>query len=81
MKSIKEKLAATPPPANQAELEADLAKLQGMASTIRKDVSSAVELMKQKMVGAGLEPDDKKLSKEERASGFMDDTKRPVFWL
>ncbi len=81
MKSIKEKLAATPPPANQAELEADLAKLQGMASTIRKDVSSAVELMKQKMVGAGLELDDKKLSKEERASGFMDDKKRPVFWL
>ncbi len=73
--------ALTPPPANQAELEADLAKLQGMATTIRKDVSSAVELMKQKMVGAGLELDDKKLSKEERASGFMDDKKRPVFWL
>lgn len=81
MKSISEKLAATPPPANKDELEADLAKLKDMSATIRKDVSTAVELMKQKMTGAGLELDDKKASKEERASEFMADTKRPVFWL
>ena len=58
-KSIDEKLAVTPPPANKAELEADLAKLDGISNAILKDVATSVELMNQKMLGrrpAGRQP-------------------------
>ncbi|MFZ5439389.1 MAG: hypothetical protein ACOZQL_05235 [Myxococcota bacterium] len=79
-KSITEKLAATPAPANKAELEADLAKLNDMSKAILKDVANAVELMKEKMVAAGLEPDDRHLSKEERATEAMRRPDRPVIW-
>lgn len=80
MKSLKEKLAATPAPANKDELEADLAKLTSMSKAILKDVSEAVALMKEKMVAAGLEPDDRHASKEERATEFMRRPDRPVIW-
>jgi|APLak6261675434_1056106.scaffolds.fasta_scaffold00789_2 hypothetical protein len=78
--SIEQKLAATPPPANKAELEADLAKLKDISKTILKDVATAVDLMKQKMVAAGLKSDDRHLSKEERAAEFMTRPDRPVIW-
>jgi hypothetical protein len=80
-KVIQEKLAASPPPANGAELEADLARLKEMSALILKDVAQAVAMMKEKMVAAGLEPDDRHASKEERASEFMRRPDRPIFWL
>ncbi len=80
MKSITEKLAATPPPANKAELEADLAKLKDISKAILKDVSQAVELMKEKMVAAGLQPDNRHLSKEERATEALRRPDRPIVW-
>lgn len=73
-------LAATPAPANKAELEADLAKLKSISDAILKDVATSVELMKQKMDAAGLKADDRHLSKEERASEFMTRPDRPVLW-
>ncbi|MEW5737876.1 MAG: hypothetical protein AB1938_03060 [Myxococcota bacterium] len=76
---IDKKLAANP--ANKAELEADKAKLEGMKKAILKDVEGAVLLMKEKMVAAGLEPDNRKLAKEERAAEFMADQNRAVNWL
>lgn len=79
-KSITEKLNATPAPANKAELEADLKALDGMSKAILKDVAQAVELMKEKMVAAGLEPDNRFLSKEERATEAMRRPDRPVIW-
>lgn len=78
-KEIEKRLATNP--ANADELKADLEKLDGMKKAILKDVEGAVLLMKEKMVAAGLEPDDRKLSKEERASEFMNDSKRSVNWL
>ncbi|HEY0880043.1 MAG TPA: hypothetical protein VGD87_00870, partial [Archangium sp.] len=80
IKSINEKLAATPAPANKAELEADLAKLKDISKAILTDVKHAVELMKQKMEGAGLKSDDRHVSKEERAAEFMKRPDRPVIW-
>ncbi len=80
MKSITEKLAATPAPANAAELEADLARLKEMSAKILGDVSQVVALMKEKMLAAGLEPDDRHASKEERATEFMRRPDRPVIW-
>lgn len=79
-KTIQEKLAATPAPANKAELEADLAKLKEISKAILKDVTSAVDLMKQKMQAAGLKSDDRPLSKEGRAAEFMTRPDRPVIW-
>ncbi len=81
LEKLAEQLAATPPPANKAELEADQQRLTEMCDAIRKDVATAVEQMKGKLVGAGLQLDDKKASKEERASEFMASPKKPVFWL
>lgn len=79
-KSIREKLAATPAPANKPELEADLAKLNEFSKAILKDVEAAVNLMKQRMEAAGLKSDDRHLSKEERAAEFMERPDRPVIW-
>jgi hypothetical protein len=79
-KSIETKLAATPAPANKAELEADLAKLKDISKAILKDVATAVELMKQKMEGAGLKADNRHLAKEERAAEFMKRPDRPIIW-
>ncbi len=79
-KSIETKLAATPAPANKAELEADLAKLKEFSKAILKDVKTAVDLMKAKMEGAGLKADNRHLAKEERASEFMKRPDRPVIW-
>ncbi len=79
-KTITEKLAATPPPANKAELEGDLAKLNDISKTILKDVATAVDMMKLKMQSAGLKSDDRHLSKEERAAEFMQRPDRPVIW-
>lgn len=79
-KSITEKLAATPAPANKPELEADLKSLNDMSKAILKDVSQAVELMKEKMVAAGLESDPRFMSKEERASEAIRRPDRPVIW-
>jgi hypothetical protein len=79
-KSIREKLAATPAPANKAELEADLKSLTEMSAAILKDVKSAVDLMKAKMVAAGLQSDDRHASKEERAAEFMKRPDRPIVW-
>lgn len=76
---IEKRLAANP--ANADELKADLAKLGEMKGAILKDVENAVALMKDKMVAAGLESDDRHMSKEERASEFMNDSKRSVNWL
>lgn len=78
-KEIEKRLAASP--ANADELKADLAKLDGIRKAILKDVAEAVLLMKEKMIAAGLEPDDRRLSKEERASEFMNDARRAVNWL
>lgn len=79
-KAIREKLAATPPPANKAELEADLASLNKMSAAILKDVATSVDLMNQKMKAAGLEPDNRHKSKEERAAEFMERPDRPIMW-
>lgn len=81
LKKLEQQLAVTPPPANAAELEADQKRLTEMADLIRKDVATAVEQMKNKMTSAGLQVDDKKASKEERASEFMASPKKPVFWV
>ncbi len=78
---VKKRLAATPAPANKAELEADLAALEGMRATIRKDVETTVALLKERLVSAGLEVDPAKKSKDERAAGFMKDGKRSVQWF
>ncbi|MFO0597890.1 MAG: hypothetical protein U0228_21490 [Myxococcaceae bacterium] len=80
MKAIDQKLAATPPPANKAELEADKAKLKDICNLILKDVSTSVELMKSKMTQAGLVDDGRHVSKEERASEFMKQPDRPIIW-
>lgn len=80
IKSIDEKLAATPAPANKAELEADRAKLKDISKQILKDVTAAVELMKAKMESAGLKSDDRHASKEERAAEFMTRPDRPIVW-
>lgn len=80
LKSIETKLAATPPPANKAELEADRAKLKDFSKAILKDVATAVDLMKAKMEGAGLKADNRHLAKEERAAEFMKRPDRPVIW-
>ncbi len=79
-KSINEKLAATPPPANKTELEADLATLNGFSKAILKDVATSVDLMNQKMQAAGLQSDNRHKSKEERATEFMERPDRPVIW-
>jgi hypothetical protein len=79
-KAIREKLAATPAPANKAELEADLKALNGMSAVILKDVKTAVDLMNTKMVAAGLQADNRHLSKEERAAEFMKRPDRPIVW-
>lgn len=76
---IQKRLAANP--ADKAALEADLAKLNEMKAAILKDVAGAVALMKEKMIAAGLEPDDRKLAKEERAAEFMASKDRSVNWL
>jgi hypothetical protein len=68
-------------PANKAELEADLRKLEAIKKAILKDVETAVALMKEKMVAAGLEPDDRHLAKEERAAEFIAAKDRAVNWL
>lgn len=80
MKSITDKLAATPPPANAAELQADLTRLKEMSAKILGDVSQVVELMKEKMLAGGLELDPRLASKEERAAEFMRRPDRPVIW-
>jgi hypothetical protein len=80
MTSIREKLAATPPPANKAELEGDLAKLKDISKTILKDVKTAVDLMKARMEAAGLQSDGRHVSKEGRAAEFMQRPDRPVIW-
>ncbi len=79
-KAIREKLAATPAPANKPELEADLARLNSMSAAIVKDVATSVDLMNQKMKAAGLEPDNRHKSKEERAAEFMERPDRPLIW-
>lgn len=80
LKTIETKLSATPAPANKTELEADRAKLKEFSAMILKDVASAVDLMKAKMEGAGLKPDNRHLAKEERAAEFMKRPDRPVIW-
>lgn len=79
-KNIEEKLAATPAPANKPELEADLATLKGFSQAILKDVATSVELMNQKLQAAGLQSDNRHVSKEERAAEFMQRPDRPVLW-
>jgi hypothetical protein len=79
-KNIEEKLAATPPPANKDELVADLATLKGFSTAILKDVSTSVELMNQKLQAAGLQSDNRHVSKEERAAEFMQRPDRAVIW-
>jgi hypothetical protein len=79
-KSIEEKLAVTPAPANKAELETDLATLHAFSTAILKDVSTSVELMNAKMQAAGLVSDNRHLSKEERAAEFMERPDRAVIW-
>lgn len=69
-------------PANAAELQADKEKLNGIREQFRQDVATAVELMKSRLVGAGMELDDKKLSKDDRAKQMMAESKnRPTYWL
>jgi hypothetical protein len=80
MKAINEKLAATPAPANKAELEADKAKLDAINKAILKDVATSVDLMRQKMEAAGLKSDGRHVSKEERAAEFMQSPDKPVIW-
>jgi hypothetical protein len=80
-KEIEKRLAAATDPAAKAELEADQAKLGEMKKVILKDVENAVTLMKEKMVAAGLESDDRHLSKEDRAAEFMGNKDRSVNWL
>jgi uncharacterized protein YwgA len=80
MKSINEKLAASPAPADKAQLEADLKRLKEMSAKILADVEQVVQLMKERMIAAGLEPDDRHASKEERAAEFMRRPDRPVIW-
>jgi hypothetical protein len=45
-----------------------------------KDVATSVELMNQKLQAAGLQSDNRHVSKEERAAEFMQRPDRPVIW-
>jgi hypothetical protein len=76
---IDKRLAAHP--ANQAELEADRAALEGMRASFRKDVQTTVELMKERLLGVGLEEEPSKMSKDQRAAALAAAPDRPVFWL
>jgi hypothetical protein len=78
---IDKRLAATPPPANVDELKTDRAAIEAAREVFRKDVSQTVEVLKQRLQGAGLTEEPTKLSKEERASELGKNPNRPVFWL
>ncbi|MCK6544763.1 hypothetical protein L6R52_02765 [Myxococcota bacterium] len=77
---ITKRLAANP--ANKAELEADLAAIEGYREVFRQDVAKTVEVMKQRLLDAGMKLDPDKKSKEERASQFLANrAERPFYWL
>jgi len=77
---IDKRLGATPAPANVDELKADRQAIEDMRATFRKDVQTTVETIKERLVGAGLEEEPTKLSKEERATELAANPDRPVFW-
>lgn len=69
-------------PANKAELEADLTAIEGYREVFRQDVAKTVEVMKQRLLDAGMKLDPDKKSKEERASQFLANrAERPFYWL
>lgn len=88
VEKVQKELANTvtvPTPERKAELEKDLGRLQEMRATFRADVAQTVELLKARLVGAGLELDPTKASKDERAKGFMKQQEsvsaRSLYWL
>ena len=79
---IDKRLAVTTPaPTNVEEMKADRAAVEAMREVFRRDVSQTVEVLKQRLQGAGLVEEPTKLSKEERASELGRNPNRPVFWL
>ncbi|MGQ0506984.1 MAG: hypothetical protein ACT4TC_16865 [Myxococcaceae bacterium] len=80
MDAIDDRLATNP--ANQAELLADKAKLESYREIFRQDVAKTVELLKDRLVKAGLTLDPSALSKDDRAAQMMERTgSRPTYWL
>ncbi len=81
IEEIDKRLAATPAPANLDELKADRVAIEATREVFRKDVSQTVEVLKDRLMKAGLTEEPTKLSKEERASELGKSPNRPVFWL
>ena len=81
IEEIDKRLAATPAPANVDELKADRVAVEAAREVFRKDVSQTVEVLKERLMKAGLTEEPTKLSKEERASELGKSPNRPVFWL
>ncbi len=81
IEEIDKRMAAIPVPGNLDELKADKTAIEATREVFRKDVSQTVELLKQRLLTAGLEEEPSKLSKEERASELGKSPNRPVFWL
>jgi len=73
------KLAADP--ANAAAYKADIASLEGMRTTFRKDVAATVEVTRDQLLNAGLKEDPSKMAKEDHAAEIAKGKDRPVFWL
>ncbi|MFT3713579.1 MAG: hypothetical protein QM817_38470 [Archangium sp.] len=77
--TIATRTAAAPTPAARAELVADAAKLNDIVRTYLADVATAVSVMREAMLAAGLALDDRHLSKEDRAWEAMA-AARPIYW-
>jgi hypothetical protein len=76
--NIRKQIALNPP--NLPELQIDLERLEAIRAIIRADVQTTVDILKERLVKAGLEVDPAKLSKDERAAAFSAQPDRPVFW-
>ncbi len=81
IEEIDKRLAAIPAPTNVDELNADKVAIEATREVFRKDVSQTVEVLKERLLKAGLAEEPTKLSKEERASELGKSPNRPVFWL
>jgi hypothetical protein len=87
--AIDQQLAIKPPPANAPELEAqrralvaDRAVLDAAWEVMLTDLDQVVTLLDQRLVGAGLESDPTRESKDDRAKKMMRESSdaRPYFW-
>lgn len=78
---IDKRSAATTDAAAKAALEADKSSVEDLRRIFRRDVAKTVELVKRKLLAAGVREDPEKKSKEERAADLASSPTRPQFWF